>query len=51
MGGLIPAALMDLNTLVIITITIFIIAIMIGFVVAIVLDPLIIAISRGLYLR
>ena len=45
MGGLIPAALMDLNTLVIITITIFIIAIMISFVVAIVLGPLIIAIA------
>ena len=50
MGGLIPAALMDLNTLIIINITIFIIVIMIGFVVAIVLGPLIIAISRGLYL-
>ena len=45
MGGLIPAALMDLNTLIIITITIFIIAIMISFVVAIVLGPLIIAIA------
>ena len=50
MGGLIPAALLDLNTHIIITITIFIIAIMIGFVVAIVLGPLIIAISRRLYL-
>ena len=45
MGGLIPAALMDLNTLIINTITIFIIAIMISFVVAIVLGPLIIAIA------
>ena len=50
MGGLIPAALMDLSTLIIINITIFIIVIMIGFVVAIVLGPLIIAISKGLYL-
>ena len=40
MGGLIPAALMDLNTLIIITIN----------VIASVLGPLIIAISRGLYL-
>ena len=40
MGGLIPAALMDLNTLIVITIN----------VIASVLGPLIIAISRGLYL-